>query len=439
MFFQDLIAQTLANLRANKLRSFLTMFGIVWGVISILLLSAMGEGFARGNQRTLEELGKNIIIIRNGRTSMQAGGERAGQLVRLTIDDLYTLRRESQLLDQISPELIRGGVKAKSAFNASSIQLSGVWPVYQYLRTIEVDRGRAITDQDCSDARRVVVLGFDASKQLFADRDPVGQGITLNGIPYTVIGRVRKKQQDSNYTGQDDQRLFLPYETTRKDFPLPGLLNTPDHVSTIIAGPKPYVTDMIRKLIETEPNVRSVFGLNSRGPVEQEVRTILARRHDFDPQDPEAISFWNTAVEAVMFKKMIEGMDQFFLAVSIVTLLLGGIGVMNIMLVAVRERTQEIGVRKALGATGRSIQWLFFAEGLLLTGLSGIIGYVVGGGLCALVNLAPMPARFSGMIITWQVNVFAVSMLMLIGVAASTYPARRAAQLPPIEALRFEA
>ncbi|MCX6546142.1 MAG: ABC transporter permease [Acidobacteria bacterium] len=439
MFLNDLLVQTLANLRANKLRSFLTMFGIVWGVISILILSAVGEGFARGNQHVLEELGKNIVIIRNGRTSLQAGGERAGRIVRLTIDDVYALQRESKLLDAMSPELMRGGLKAKSAFNASSVQISGIWPVFQYLRTLEMDRGRPISEEDCRQARRVVVLGYDASVQLFAERDPVGSQITLNALPYTVIGRIRKKQQDSNYTGQDDQRLFMPYETARKDFPLPGQLDTPDHLSAIIAGPRPEVTLMIRDIMEREKNARLFFGLNSRGPVEQEVRDILSKRHGFDTQDPEAISFWNTAVESVMFDKMIDGMDRFFLAVSIVTLMLGGIGVMNIMLIAVRERTQEIGVRKALGATGRSIQLQFFAEGILLTGLSGIIGYVVGAGLCALINLAPMPERFSGMIITWQINVFAVGMLMLIGVAASTYPARRAALLPPIDALRYEA
>ena len=435
----EAITQALDNLRANKLRSFLTMFGIVWGVISVLVLSAVGEGFARGNQHVLEELGKNIVIIRNGRTSLQAGGERAGQIVRLTIEDVYALQRESKLLQDITPELMRSGLKAKSAFNASSVQISGVWPIFQYLRTLEMDRGRPISEEDCRQVRRVVVLGYDASKQLFAERDPVGSQITLNGLPYTVIGRVRKKQQDSNYTGQDDQRLFMPYETARKDFPIPGLLNTPDHVSAIIAGPKPEVTAMIREIMEREKNVRVFFGLSARGPVEEEVRRILSKRHLFDPQDPEAINFWNTAVESVMFDKMIDGMDRFFLAVSIVTLMLGGIGVMNIMLVAVRERTQEIGVRKALGATARSMQWQFFSEGLLLTGLSGIIGYLIGAGLCALVNLAPMPERFTGMVITWQVNVFAVGMLMLIGIAASTYPARRAALLPPIEALRYEA
>ena len=439
LFVTDLLSQTWANLRANKLRTFLTMFGIVWGVISFLVLSALGEGFARGNQKVLAELGKNIVIIRNGRTSMQAGGSRAGRVIRLTIDDLKALQAESALLEHISPELGRGGIRAKSAYNSSSVQLSGIWPIYQYIRTIEVDRGRPIGEEDCRQARRVAILGFDAAKQLFADRDPVGATVTLNAVPYVVIGRVRKKQQDSNYQGEDDGRFFIPYETARKDFPLPGSMNTQDHLSTMIAAPYPHVTEQMRRLIERETNMISFVGLNARGPVESDVRRILAKRHDFDPGDVEAISFWNTAVEAVMFDKMIASMDEFFVAVAVVTLLLGGIGVMNIMLVAVRERTREIGVRKAIGATAASIQSQFFAEGFLLTALSGLIGFAIGIGLCGLVNLAPMPERFSGMIVTWQRGLLAVAALTVIGAAASTYPARRAAALPPIEALRYEA
>ncbi len=436
---RDLLTQTFANLRANKLRSFLTMFGIMWGVISVVVLSAVGEGFARGNQTVLRELGKNILIIRNGRTSLQAGGERAGSVVRLTIDDLLALKRESKLVQHISPELMRGGIKAKSAFNASSVQISGIWPIFQYMRTLEVDRGRTISEQDCAEARRVVILGFEASKQLFADRDPVGAAVTLNGIPYTVIGRIRKKQQDSNYTGSDDGRFFMPWETARKDFPMPGQLNTPDHLSAIIASPHDWVTTQIREQIDREAaRAGSLFGLLSRGVFEDDVRAILAKRHGFDRDDIEAVSFWNTAVEAVMFDKMIEGMDEFFLAVSVVTLLLGGIGVMNIMLVAVRERTVEIGVRKAIGATASGIQWQFFSEGLFLTALSGAIGMVIGAGLCSLVNLAPMPTRFAGMIITWPTVAWSVGLLTLIGVAAATYPARRASVLPPIEALRYD-
>ncbi|HPW21233.1 MAG TPA: ABC transporter permease [Vicinamibacterales bacterium] len=439
LFMRDLIAQTWANLRANTLRSFLTMFGIAWGVVSFILLSAVGEGFSRGNRTVLQELGKNIVIIRNGRTSMQAGGERAGRIVRLTFGDVRALQTESALLEHVSPELIRNGLRVKSAYNSSAASMSGIWPVYQYMRTIEVDRGRPISEGDCRDARRVAVLGFDASKQLFADRDPVGMAVTVNALPYTVIGRVRKKQQDSDYTGQDDGRLFIPYETARRDFPLPGRFDTPDHLSAIIASPYPRVTRQVRETIDRETGLISFAALKARGPIESEVRRILAARHGFDAGDPEALSFWNTAIEAVMFDKMIEGMEEFFLAVAIVTLLLGGIGVMNIMLVAVRERTVEIGVRKALGATSSRVLCQFFAEGLLLTGMSGLAGFAVGMGLCGLVNLAPMPTRFSGMVVTWQTGLFAAAALAVVGVAAATYPARRAAALTPIEALRYEA
>jgi putative ABC transport system permease protein len=433
----DLLRQTWSNLAANKLRSFLTMFGIMWGVISIVLLSAVGEGFQRGNQHVLEELGKNIVIIRNGRTAMQAGGARAGRLITLDIEDVRLLQEKSTLLAQVSPELIRGGIRVKSPYNASSLQLSGVWPAYQDMRTIEVDRGRLISDADCREGRRVVVIGTDASRQLFAERDPVGSGISLDGLPYTVIGRVRKKDQDSNYTGADNERLFIPYEAARKDFPMSGSLYTADSVSTIIAAPRPEVAKQLEAWLERE-GIGGFLGLEAQGPVETDVRAALAARHGFNPKDPEALSMWNTAIQAVMFGKMIGAMHTFFVVVSLVTLGLGGIGVMNIMLVAVKERTREIGIRKAIGATSSTIQWQFFSEGLALTLSSGAIGFLVGAGLCALVNLLPMPERFAGMVTTWQTTAAAVTVLTLIGVAASTYPARRAASLPPIEALRYE-
>ena len=433
----ELLRQTWSNLAANKLRSFLTMFGIMWGVISIVLLSAVGEGFQRGNQYVLEELGKNIVIIRNGRTAMQAGGARAGRIVQLDIEDVRLLKERSKLLAEVSPELIRGSIRAKSAFNSSSLQLSGVWPAYQSMRTIEVDRGRLISEADCREARRVAVIGTEASRQLFAERDPVGSTIGLNGLPYTVIGRVRKKDQDSNYTGADNERLFIPYEAARTDFPIPGQQYTADSVSAIIAAPRPEVARQLEAWFERE-GIGGFFGLEAQGPVEMDIKTTLAPRHGFDPRDPEALSMWNTAIQAVMFGKMIGAMHTFFVWVSLITLALGGIGVMNIMLVAVRERTREIGVRKAIGATSRAIQWQFLSEGLALTLTSGAIGFLVGVGLCALVNLAPMPARFSGMITTWQTAAMAIVVLTIIGVMASTYPARRAASLPPIEALRYE-
>jgi putative ABC transport system permease protein len=432
-----ILRQSIDNLRANKLRSFLTMFGIMWGVISVVILSAVGEGFQRGNQKVLEELGKNIVIVRNGRTSVQAGGARAGRIVRLTLSDAVLLEARSRLLESVSPELMRAGVKVKSEFNSSSLQMSGIWPVFQTIRTIEVDRGRLLTDQDGRDARRVVLIGFDTSKLLFADRDPVGHPLMLNGLTYTIVGRVRKKDQDSNYTGADNERLFVPYEAMRRDFPLTGEFDSRDSLSAIIVAPYQSVADDLRRQVESQKHF-GFFGFLGRSPVEAEIRRILAPKLNFDPDDVEALSFWNTSLESILFSKMIGAMKEFFISVSAITLVLGGIGVMNIMLIAVRERTKEIGVRKALGATSANVQWLFFSEGLFLTIASGSIGFLVGEGLCALVNLAPMPARFSGMIVTWPTVVFAIGSLVVIGVAASTYPARRAAALPPVEALRYE-
>ncbi len=431
---KELLSQTWSNLMAHKLRSFLTMFGIIWGVISIVLLSAVSEGFQQGNLYVLKELGKNIIIIRNGRTSTQAGGERAGKQIRLNIGDVYALKEKAKLLEHVTPELMRGGVSAKSAFNASSSQLSGVWPIYQYIRTIEVDRGRLLNEQDNTEARRVVVIGTDMCKQLFADRNPIGQPLSLNGIPYTVIGRVRKKEQDSNYTGPDNNRLFLPYETMRKDFPQSGGNDTADSVSAIIGAPHEHVAAELNRIVEREGKIN----FEKIGPVEQEVLSTLAPRHAFDSSDREALSMWNTALETVFFSKMISSMREFFIAVSIITLALGGIGVMNIMLISVKERTKEIGIRKALGATSGNVLRQFFSEGLLLTLMSGTIGLGVGIGLCKLVNLLPLPARFAGMILTWQSAAFSIGVLALIGIVAATYPARRAAEMLPIEALRYE-
>ena len=427
----EIVAQVLSNLRANKLRSFLTMFGILWGVISVVILSATGEGFQRGNQHVLEELGKNVGIVWGGRTSAQAGGERAGRAILLTIDDVRALERESTMVAVVSPELQRGGVTVKSAYNAAALNVDGVEPQYQDIRTIEVDRGRLLRFTDNEAALRVAVVGMDATKQLFGTRESVGQTVNLNGIPYTVIGRIRKKDQDSSYNGQDNERVLIPYTAMVRDFPRSDGIKV---LSNLVVAPRPWVVDQLTGVL----NARTGRIEDIDWPLEREVRRVLSRHHSFEPTDRNALAMWDTSLESLMFGRMIAEMKNFFSMVGIVTLALGGIGVMNIMLVAVRERTREIGIRKALGATTGQIQRQFFLEGFILTMLSGAIGFAVALGLCAAVNLLPMPPRFQGMVLTWQSGTFAIVALMLIGVLTSTYPARRAAQLPPVEALRFE-
>jgi putative ABC transport system permease protein len=429
---REALVQSFQNLRANKLRSFLTMFGILWGMISVVVLSATGEGFRRGNDKVLRELGKNIGIVWGGRTSLQAGGERAGRQIFLTFDDARAIAAESSMIAVVSPELTRGAVRVKSAYNAAAAQVTGIEPQYQEIRTIELEYGRNFTWVDEEQVSRVAIVGFDMAEQLFGKRHILGESITLNGMPYTVVGKIRKKNQDSNYSGPDNNKIFLPFAAMARDMPRRDA--APGTLSDIIVAPKDWVVDELpRALDQRAGRIEDIDW-----PLEQNVRAILSRRHGFDPADKQAIAMWDTSLQTLMFGRMIGHMKQFFTIVGIVTLLLGGIGVMNIMLVAVKERTREIGVRKALGATTATIQRQFFLEGFFLTLISGGAGMLVALGLCRLVNLAPMPDRFSGMILSWQSGLVALATLVAIGVATSTYPARRAAELPPVEALRFE-
>jgi putative ABC transport system permease protein len=429
---KEAFLQSLQNLRANKLRSFLTMFGILWGMVSVVVLSAMGEGFQVGNGQVMRELGKNVGILWGGRTSMQAGGERAGRLVFLTLEDARALAAESSMVAVVSPELARGGVRLKSAYNAATTSISGIEPPYQDIRTIELEYGRNLTWQDEEQVARVAILGFDVAEQLFGKRNTLGEVVTFNGTAYTVVGKIRKKNQDSNYSGPDNNKVFVPFAAMARDMPR---RDAEDGVlSNIIVAPKDWVVDRLPEVLDAKTGrIQDITW-----PFEKDLRAILARRHGFDPDDKDAVAMWDTSLNTLMFGRMIGHMKVFFTVVGVVTLALGGIGVMNIMLIAVKERTREIGVRKALGATTSNIQRQFFLEGFFLTMLSGGGGMLLAIGLCALINLAPMPGRFAGMLLSWDMALSSLALLVLVGVVTSTYPARRAADLPPVEALRFE-
>jgi putative ABC transport system permease protein len=429
---KEALIQTVENLRANKLRSFLTMFGILWGVISVVILSATGEGFRQGNEHVLQELGKNIGIMWGGRTSNQAGGERAGRAISLTAADARAIQEQARLVAVATPELQRGGLKLKSRYNAAAPNVHGIEPSYQHIRTLDLERGRQLNWEDERQVRRVVLLGADLTDQLFGKRDSLGEEITVNNIRYTVVGKIRHKDQDSNYSGPDNDKAFVPFAAMMQDFPRTD--SEANTVSNIIVAPKQWVVDDLpRVLRERTGRIDDIDW-----PLERDVRAVLARRHGFDPEDREAMWMWDTSVNSLMFGRMVDTMRNFFLAVGFITLALGGVGVMNIMLITVRERTREIGVRKALGATTTAILRQFFLEGFMITAVSGAIGMAVALGLCALVNLAPMPERFRGMILTPSAAAMIVLSLVLVGVVTALFPARRAAGLPPVEALRYE-
>ncbi len=416
MNFHDLLRDTLQTLWAHKLRTFLTMFGITWGIISITVMVAATEGLRVGLRRNNETFGKDIIIFFGGRTSLQAGGARAGREVVWNEDDYIPALDQSPACRYVLPEL-GNQVPVRSRSNSGDLLVVGSLPAFASVRSIDVGEGRFYNAEDQADVSRVAFLGSDAKKQLFGNRPAIGETLWMGDIPYMVIGVMRPKNQNSYYDGQDVRKVFIPYSAMVRDFPArpPALPHTIEHMLIVPRS------------------------LELHEACEHEARAALGRIHRFDPADKEAIGLWDTIKNAQANALIMDGMEYFLGAVGIITLSLGGLGVMNVMLVAVRERTREIGVRKALGATRRAIVTQFFVETLIIAFLSGGVGMTVAYGFCALVDLLPMPDVFAGLLPTWQSGTLSFLLLALIAVLSALYPARRAAAVDPIEALRYEA
>ena len=417
MTLTEIFLQAFATFRAHKMRTFLTMFGIVWGIASVILLVGLGRGFTVDQKKHMETLGKDLVIVWGGRTSSQVGGLAAGREITLTVDDARLIRDECYLVKNVSPEL-RRQVPEVSSFNSASRGVVGVWPAYQDFRSLKLAEGRLLTDEDEHDARRVVVLGSAAQQQLFPGQPALGAMVTIKGMPYAVVGVLEKKKQNSNYSGPDNDYLFAPYSAVARDFP-------PPQKPGIVKG---YLDDIVFQVAEPESHDDAVL----------QVRRTLGRVRHFDPTDKDALFIWDTMDGAKILAKIFDVVTIFFGCVAIVTLCLGGIGVMNIMLVSVTERTREIGVRKAIGATRGDILRQFFAESALLTIVSGGLGLAFGIGTCLGLALVPLPDFVPHPIISSVSVVASVLTLSLITLTAGMYPAQRAAEMTPVESLRYE-
>ncbi|HWJ47849.1 MAG TPA: ABC transporter permease [Candidatus Udaeobacter sp.] len=419
MTLSEIFRQAVATFRAHKLRTFLTMFGLVWGIASVIILVGLGRGFVVDQKKHMESLGKDLVIVWGGRTSTQVGGRAAGREIRLNVDDAKLIRDECYLVKNVSPEL-RRTIPEVSQFNLANRGVVGMWPSYQDFRSLKVSEGRLITDDDEREGRRVLVLGSKAYRQLFPGQPAIGATVLVKSVPYSVVGVLAEKKQNSNYSGPDNDYLFAPYSAVSRDFPPPEKPG-----AGITRG---YLDDIVFEVGDPEEHEAAVL----------QVRRAIGRVRHFDPVDKDALFIWDTMDGAKQLAKIFGVVTLFFGCVAVVTLCLGGIGVMNIMLVSVSERTREIGTRKAMGATKRDILRQFFAESAMLTVVSGILGLSVGIGICVAMVVVPLPDFVPHPIVSPISIVVSILTLSLITVTAGMYPAQRAADMQPVESLRYE-
>lgn len=414
----DLLRQTLWNIRRNRLRSFLTLFGIAWGIASLVLMSSLSDGFRQGQRRNMAQIGDNIVFVFGGVTEEQAGGQRAGRRIRLRESDIELIRANCPAVAVISPEHKTWDVPVRSATNAGRFLTVGVNPEYLKLRNLPVEIGRPVSEADVREARRVAVLGASVRKQLFEQNPrPIGERIHVNGYPYEVIGVMNEKEQNSSYDGWDNDKILIPHTALLRDAP---------------ADRQVYAEHRLYGFLYRPADI------SRWEEAQRQVREVLGRAHGFSPTDKGALRIFDSIESAQMFDAIFNATEIFLGAVALITLSLGGIGVMNTMMIAVAERTNEIGLKKALGATRRRILLDFFLEGVLLAVLSGAAGLVLTFLVSGAVNSMPLPAMFAGLPVQWKTLALATLALGSVAVAAALPPARRAARLTPVEALRYE-
>jgi len=410
----DIFAQIFRNLWSHKLRSFLTMFGIAWGVGSLLLLVGVGEGFRSGNKREMAEFGRDIMFLFPGRAPAVAGNMNSSRPYLLTYRDYVDVRSQAPHVRNACPIISRSDLHQVSEFATAGVEILGAEPQLNQISYLPLKEGRWLNALDESQRRNVIVLGNELLKTLFPGRPALGAFVLLNGERFEVVGSMPHLGRGDNTWL--NMRGYIPFSVMATDFPLKG----ENHQNSI-------------SFIEYQPTTTAEHKL-----AKEDVHKIVARNHGFDPLDPNAYDEWDSIEESKMVGTIFDVMNMFLGAVGMVTLALGAIGVVNIMLVAVSERTHEIGLRKALGATNRSILFHFFLEGILLTLGSGLIGMALAAALMGAMGGVQGPGGFDPPKLVPMSAMLAIGSLTLAGVIAGLYPARKAALLQPVEALRQE-
>lgn len=406
----SLLTELAADLNRQRLRTALTVLGIAWGTVAVVVLLAFGVGLQRQMVLNAKGIGDAIAIVWPGQTTKPWHGFGLGRPIHLHPGDVALLRREVPGIGLIGPEYGRWGVQVRRGRAATNVYLTGVTPDYSQLRNVFARAGgRFIDELDVEHRRRVAFVGNELKKLLFGDESAVGRTVLVDGTPFTVIGVMVKKTQNSSYRSRDQDRLFIPSSTW----------------TSIYGGQT--VSDIVYQPRDTR----------TAAAVANHVRAVLARRYTFDPKDKSALPIWDTADQLKFFSYLFIGFNLFLGVVGCFTLVVGGVGVANVMYVVVQERTREIGVRRSVGARRRDILGRVLFEAGLIVAVGATAGILISAGLVWFVGLLPIQEYVGTPVISPVVGGVTAGLLLAVAVLAGLMPARRAARLDPAESLRW--
>jgi putative ABC transport system permease protein len=406
--FKDVFRQLIRDVKSEKLRTFLTVFGIIWGTVAISLMLAFGTGLHKQMIKNTAGLGDRIVIGWPGLTSIPYEGLGKGRRIRIAEEDVNAVAKEVVGLNAISTEYMTS-FRMDYGTKTLSVDVSGVQPVFGQMRNLIPQMGgRFINPIDEAQQRRIMFIGDELAKNVFGSTDPIGKIVLLNGSPFQIVGVMKTKPQDSSYSGRDKEKAFVPGTTFRA-----------------LTGDK-YIDNMIFQAKNWEDTEK----LNER------MRAAFGKRLRFDPKDKEALSFWDTTQQFVFFDNFMLAFNAFLGIIGVLTLVVGGIGVSNIMNVVVEERTREIGIKMALGAKQRWILTQFMLETLMVTAFGGAVGFLISLGVCAifpeqLVEYVGKPE------VSPVVALLTSAALGVVGLVAGWFPARDAARLDPVVAMKL--